>query len=222
MIDRRFTQAIEAPDARTPSLHAVGAVIASLLILAGATAGNAETPPPVDATAPYLEEARRLAKSFSSRLQGELQAALSASEPQNAVANCRLVAPAKANELTEQHGWSVARTALRVRNPRNAPTLRERAVLLDFQRRAAAGEHLSAMEHIAIVEDGGLPYVHYMRAITTGGVCLTCHGESIDDPVREAIAALYPADAATGFTPGSLRGAFTFVRPLAPAEEHSP
>jgi hypothetical protein len=32
--------------------------------------------------------------------------------------------------------------------------------------------------------------------------------------VKDAIRASYPADAATGFDQGELRGAFTFVKPL--------
>jgi hypothetical protein len=165
----------------------------------------------------YVDEARSLAKTFSSRLQGELQAALGTGPAEDAVANCRMVAPAIANDLIEQRGWSVGRTALRVRNPRNAPTLAERAVLVDFQRRAAEGEHLSSLEHVSVVERDGLSYLHYMRAIPTRGVCLTCHGAAVSEPVLERIAQLYPADAATGFELGELRGAFTFVYPLPPA-----
>ncbi|MEO0973783.1 MAG: DUF3365 domain-containing protein [Pseudomonadota bacterium] len=155
-----------------------------------------------------------MATTFSSRLQGELQAALGSGPAQDAIRVCRVVAPTTAKELTARRGWFVARTALRVRNPRNAPTLEERAVLLDFQRRAEAGEHLSAMEYAAVVDTAGVPYVHYMRAIPTKGVCLTCHGPAVAEAVTAEIRGTYPADAATGFQLGELRGAFTFVTPL--------
>lgn len=55
----------------------------------------------------------------------------------------------------------------------------------------------------------------YMKAIPMQGMCMTCHGgqELIPDNVKERLATLYPDDQATGFTPGSLRGAFTVSIP---------
>jgi cytochrome c551/c552 len=70
------------------------------------------------------------------------------------------------------------------------------------------------MESATVVEEGDRRYLHYMKAIPTQEVCLACHGSNVKEPVREAIAKQYPADAATGFEKGELRGAFTFVKPL--------
>ena len=44
--------------------------------------------------------------------------------------------------------------------------------------------------------------------ITTGAVCLRCHGKSIAPEVSSAIRAAYPNDQATGFDEGDLRGVF--------------
>lgn len=165
-------------------------------------------------TAAQIDEARGLAKRFSERLQGALQSALAEGGPEMAIGVCREEAPSIAGELSREGDWAVGRTALRVRNPRNAPSVRERAVLMRFLRRAEAGEDLAGMEHAAIVGEGDDRLLHYMKAIPTGGLCLTCHGKSLAPGLKDAIRASYPADAATGFEQGELRGAFTFVRPL--------
>jgi len=172
--------------------------------------GGSEPPPPQT----EIQEARSLAKAFMERLQGELQAALQQGGAAAAIGICRTEAPSIAGELSRQRDWAVGRTALRVRNPRNAPSVRERAILMQFQLRAEGGEELAGMEHAAVVEEDGLRYLHYMKAIPTAGLCLTCHGSSLAPEVQEAVHALYPSDAATGFEQGELRGAFSFVKPL--------
>ncbi len=195
--------------------------LGSLLVVV-AYAGQAAGPASDAADEPargQIETARSLAEQFMRRLGGELTAALEEGGPAAAIEICRSAAPDVAGELSRRHGWVVGRTALRVRNPRNAPSVRERGVLMRFQQRAEAGEDLTGMEHAAIIDEGGDRILHYMKAIPTAGVCLTCHGGSVDPAVRAAIHAIYPSDAATGFEIGELRGAFTFVKPLPSARE---
>ena len=43
--------------------------------------------------------------------------------------------------------------------------------------------------------------------------CLACHGETLAEPVAQAIDRLYPEDQARGYQPGDLRGAFTITWP---------
>jgi len=161
-----------------------------------------------------IEAARGLVKGFFTELKGELQAAIKEGGPAHAIGVCQEVAPSIAGQMSEKSGWAVGRTALKVRNPRNSPSVRERAVLMEFKRRHAEGESFKKMESATVIQEGGRRYLHYMKAIPTQEVCLACHGANVKEPVREAIAAQYPADAATGFEKGELRGAFTFVKPL--------
>jgi hypothetical protein len=51
----------------------------------------------------------------------------------------------------------------------------------------------------------------WMKPIMTAPLCLTCHGDALDPELAAVIAERYPADRATGFTPGELRGAFYVV-----------
>ncbi len=179
-----------------------------LSAMLASTAGATE--PPADLVA----EARGLAKAYVTELKGALLAAIEEGGAPHAIGVCGAEAPGIATAISTKSGWAVGRTALRVRNPRNAPSPEERAVLMRFLERAAAGEDLKKMEYAAVVETGGQKYLHYMKAIPTGQVCLTCHGSNVDPETMRAIRTRYPADAATGFELGELRGAFTFVRPL--------
>ncbi|WP_200181213.1 Tll0287-like domain-containing protein [Ectothiorhodospira mobilis] len=162
----------------------------------------------------YVGEARDIAQEFAARLKGELESALEEGGASQAIGVCGAAAPAIGARLGKETGWAVGRTALRVRNPRNAPDSRERAVMTSFQQQHAEGVELQGMERIGIVEEGGLRYVHYMKPIPTQEVCLTCHGGDVKGPIQQALAERYPADAATGFREGEMRGAFTFIKPL--------
>jgi hypothetical protein len=170
-----------------------------------------ESPEPPEA---LRTEAREIAKRYMMGLKGKLQAAMQDKGPAGALDVCSEAAPGIAGKLSQEAGWAVGRTSLKVRNPRNAPSVEERAVLMRFEARAAAGEPVEALEHAGVLEIGGDRYLHYMKAIPTGGICLTCHGNSLPPEVAEAVDRVYPSDAATGFEEGDLRGAFTFVKPL--------
>jgi cytochrome c551/c552 len=192
------------------------AIAAGLGLTAGSAAAQTDETKTANADVPQAEikAARGLVKGFASELKGELQAAIKDGGPPHAIGVCQEVAPSIAGEMSEKSGWAVGRTALKVRNPRNSPSVRERAVLMDFKQRHAEGESFKTMESATVVEEGDRRYLHYMKAIPTQEVCLACHGSNVKEPVRKAIDAQYPADAATGFEKGELRGAFTFVKPL--------
>ena len=192
------------------------AIAAGLGLTAAASPARADEAQAATGEVPQaeIEAARGLVKGFFTELKGELQSAIKEGGPAHAIGVCQEVAPSIAGEMSEKSGWAVGRTALKVRNPRNTPSVRERAVLMEFKQRHAEGESFKTMESATVVEEGDRRYLHYMKAIPTQEVCLACHGSNVKKPVQEAIAAQYPADAATGFKQGELRGAFTFVKPL--------
>jgi hypothetical protein len=64
------------------------------------------------------------------------------------------------------------------------------------------------------VIEKGKRHFRYMKAIPTGKVCLSCHGEKLDPAVAAKLKALYPRDKAVGFRSGDIRGAFTIIQPL--------
>ncbi len=129
-------------------------------------------------------------------LKQELRKALTeamARGPEAAVDVCAVEAPAIARRAARD-GVVVGRTALKLRNPLNAPPT------------WAVGA-LAGLDS-ARVFDLGEGRAGYLEPIRLEALCTTCHGAAVEPALRQRITALYPADQATGFSTGDLRGAF--------------
>jgi hypothetical protein len=183
--------------------------VASLAACALAGATWADEPNPEQ-----VAQARAAVKSLGEGLKSQLMAAIEAGGPVSAISVCRSIAPELAAQTSQAAGLTVGRTALRVRNPTNAPDEWERATLADFANEIAAGADPQTLERAEAVTDAsGAATFRYMKAIPMGGEpCLTCHGAP-EPALKAEIARLYPQDQATGFKPGELRGAFTIKGP---------
>jgi hypothetical protein len=161
----------------------------------------------------WVGKSRELSTQLGKELKAELGAAIEKGGPVAAIEVCRSRAPAIAARLSAESGSRVGRTALKVRNAGNAPDDLERAVLEQFAGDLASGRIEGPLEAaFEIKREGGIER-HYMRAIPTEALCLTCHGETLAPELAAAIAREYPNDQATGFKLGELRGAFRVVWP---------
>ena len=156
-----------------------------------------------------LTLSRDAAAQLGQELGATLLAALGTDGPIEAIGICSVEASPIAARLSEQAGASVGRTALRIRNPDNAPDAGARDVLAAFERDLAAGA-TAAPEHFETRPDGS---ARYMSAIVTQPLCVTCHGSDIAPEVAAAITERYPEDQARGFAVGELRGAFLVTWP---------
>lgn len=186
--------------------------IAALAFILAVTALIA--PARADATSQQrIEASRAVIGDFATRLKGALTAEIERTGPPGAVAVCRDTAPAIAAEASAKTGWVVGRTSLKTRNPDNAPDAWEREILEEFAARRMAGEDPAGMDAWTIVNRDGRQQFRYMKAIPTASLCLTCHGTNIDPTVKKAIDDAYPADVATGYGEGDVRGAFTITQP---------
>lgn len=185
------------------------------LLLAGATAALATDPDP------RIAESRAAAQELGGALKSVLVAAMQAGGPVSAISFCNAKAPQIAGEISTRRGLDVGRTALKFRNPANAPDSWERAVLERFEQEKAAGAAVDSLEFAETVttEEGSV--FRYMKVIPTGEVCLACHGSTLAPEVAARIAELYPEDAATGFSAGDIRGAFTITQPVQAAHAES-
>lgn len=117
--------------------------------------------------------------------------------PGHAVAVCREEAPRIAAAVAEEKGVKIGRTALKLRNPQNQPPAWAKELMDQAQAEPAFLK--SPQGDLAAL----LP-------IKLQAQCLLCHGSrtQIPDEVRTALAEHYPADRATGFKEGDLRGWF--------------
>lgn len=147
-------------------------------------------------------------------LKGELLKAMKEGGPVAAIPVCHEKAPAIAQQVSSEKGVTVSRTSLNYRNPENAPVAWQKTVLEDFEARKAKGEDPQKMAYSAVVESNGKKEFRFMKAIPTGGVCLNCHGATVQPDVLTKIKALYPDDKATGYVVGDIRGAFVVTKPF--------
>ena len=160
-----------------------------------------------------MDAARAAAMDFGKALLGELQKAIAAGGAENAIGVCNVEAPQIAADKSAEKHMTIRRTSLKLRQPDNKPDAWEIQQLQSFERRKAAGENPAAIETGEYVEKDGRKVFRYMKAIPTGELCLNCHGSALKPDVAAKLKALYPADAATGFKVGDLRGAFTITEP---------
>ncbi len=181
----------------------------SLALLLAAPSQAKEVP--ADDVEARIAASQAAIQTFGSTLQAHLQTAMQEGGPLQAIEVCQQVAPGIADEISAATGWSVGRTSLRLRNPDNAPDEWERTVLQDFERLQQAGQPAAELTRHEVFEQNDEAVFRYMRAIPTAGLCLTCHGEPSGD-IQHALERLYPADEATGYSEGEVRGAFTVIQ----------
>lgn len=160
------------------------------------------------------KQSRIVVSDFMVLLKKELKGAMKEGGPTNAIKVCKNKAPQIAADMSQKHGWRVARTSLKLRNPQNEPDAWEIKVMNEFEKRKAAGEPVKKLEFGKIVTIDGKKQFRYMKAIPTGKVCLKCHGAKIDPDVEAALKQNYPRDKARGFKEGDIRGAFTIIQPM--------
>jgi len=179
------------------------AALQTLLLMSGA---QAETP-----TGAHRDEAAELAGEFVGLLKPQLKRAMTEGGPTHAIAVCADVAPAIADSLSAESGWSVKRVSLKSRNASRAvPDAWEQAVLREFDRRQAAGEAAASINFGEVV---GNTY-RFMQAQGVEPVCLVCHGQALSQPVTDTLRQYYPDDWATGYSLGQVRGAISLSKDL--------
>lgn len=171
------------------------------------------------ATAAPQARAQAAAKAFSGGLRKQLQGRMAEGGPLAAVDFCKVEAPKIAAAMEAEHGVRLGRVPVtgKMRNPANAPNAWQAGVLAEFERRAAAGE---PADTLAVMQDEGLPEgvaLRMARGIKVEPGCLACHGKTVAEPVKAAIARHYPDDAATGFDVDDLRGLLWVEVPAKPA-----
>lgn len=149
---------------------------------------------------PQVNAARAAMKDLGRTLLARLDKALVDKGPRAAIDVCASAAQPLTREVAEKHGIELGRTSHKLRNPKNAPRPWVKPWL-----QANAGKRVEAVKG-AVYDLGNRLGV--VEPIGTKGVCVTCHGTSVDPDLERAIRDKYPKDRATGFEIGELRGAF--------------
>lgn len=202
---------------RTPRSGRGAVVVCGAVALFGFGVG-CERSEPERAATPSLtaEEGAATAMAASDRLIQTLLArlgeAIAEGGPEGAISVCQDVAQEMTDQIASEEGIEIRRTALRVRNPENAPDAFEREVLERWVREGVP----AAPERVVVEDADGGRTLRWMRPIRLADMCVTCHGtaEQVPEGVEARLAEFYPQDEAIGFAPGDLRGAFSARVPL--------
>ncbi len=152
------------------------------------------------------EQANQIVQQFAGQLKPKLKAAIQSGGLVHAIDVCSVEAPKIAQQMSAETGWSVKRVSLKARNQSSAiPDAFEKKVLESFDARLKAGEPAAGLQYSALA-DGEF---RYLRAQPVEAVCLNCHGVTLQEDVKKALATHYPEDSATGYALGDVRGAFS-------------
>jgi hypothetical protein len=131
------------------------------------------------------------------QLSGKLTDAMSTGGPAAAISVCKVEAPEVAKRVSEEHGLTIGRTGVRLRNQSNtAPNWASGMV-----------DEKVAEPSFVMLSDGKAAA---LLPIKLQAQCVMCHGleDQITPDVKSQLAELYPDDRATGFKEGDLRGWF--------------
>lgn len=161
----------------------------------------------------YLKQAQTATQAMASQLKQHLVSAIKSGGPTTAITVCNSIAPALAQQVSEQHKLNIHRVSLKTRNALNQPDLFEKQILTQWQ----ADPQQVPTDGIAKVEQQDNQQIfRYMKPIRIEAACLQCHGatETIKPEVKELLKQYYPDDMATGYQEGDLRGAFSVSIPI--------
>ena len=146
-----------------------------------------------------VDQAKSALNPFKKALKETLFKALETS-PEVAIDVCSKRAP----ELAQQASTgtvTVGRSALRLRNPANAPRPWLEKAMAELAKEKPGTE----AQRVVTLPDGT---VGYAEAIWTAAPCLVCHGKTIAPALEAKLKAAYPKDAARSFAEGDFRGVF--------------
>lgn len=160
-------------------------------------------------TEKQLLESREATQQLGSQLKNKLKNSLQSGGPIEALTICNIEAKNIAGRVSNELDLKVRRTSLKLRNTANASDDWENEVLHYFEQQKKSGVDITELEIYEITKDISGKWFRYMKAIPTVEVCLVCHGESIAEPIKKKLQALYPNDQAIDFKVGDIRGAFT-------------
>jgi hypothetical protein len=161
---------------------------------AGSSAGGAPAPESV-------ARGKQAVGALKRQLVAALTEAIKSGAPA-AIGVCSGVAPGIAQSVGGR-GVTVGRATRKPRNPANAAAGWRADALAQFESMVAAGRSLDGATWASQLPDGATAYA---EPLVIQQLCVACHGAQLAPEVTAALAARYPADQATGYAVGDLRG----------------
>lgn len=151
----------------------------------------------------YLKRGQEIAAATFATLSSRVQKAMQEGGVTNAVQYCNLAAHPLVDSLEQVYQADIKRTSLKVRNPKNKPTDKERQQLQRYQTQFKAGNTLEPL-----VQKINNQLV-FQAPIYVMPLCEKCHGKIGDQLKKQdyaTIQKLYPLDKAINYKSGDFRG----------------
>ena len=152
----------------------------------------------------YLKKGKQITQATFKELSGNLMQQMKLGGPSQAVPFCNLQALPITNQISKKFNVTIKRTSDKLRNPKNSPNKREKAIIKQYQILLEKDKEL-----IPIVEVGSDNMKHYYAPIKLNTKCLACHGElrkNLSVKTDSLIKSLYPNDIAINYEKGDFRG----------------
>lgn len=157
-----------------------------------------------------LNDDQRIAKGAAAssallqKLGGEVKKNMETSGPVKTLEFCSMNALPMTEQVGKEHGTKIQRLSLKNRNPLNAATGEDKALLEQWETMLKNGQSLPSHE---LKKLSSSQSVYYKPILINNEACLKCHGDiASGSPLGKAIATTYPEDKALGYKMGDLRG----------------
>lgn len=145
-----------------------------------------------------------IANASQKAFVGALMKAINEKGTAGAVSFCNVHAFPIADSLSKHYNCTIQRISDRYRNPADKPDIADSVVIADYQAQKTVGATLTTR-----LSEQENQVIYYKPIMIGMPACLKCHGDTntdIDMPTVAAIRNKYPADLATGYKQGDLRG----------------
>lgn len=121
---------------------------------------------------------------------------------------CNIEAIPLTAKFEKEYNAGIKRVSDRNRNPNNAASSSETALIENFGERLAKGEKPEPV----VITEGTVKRLYF--PIVTNAMCLQCHGkpETINPEVLQKIKQLYPNDLALGYDVNEVRGLWRITK----------
>jgi hypothetical protein len=152
-----------------------------------------------------LSRGREIVAQAGKALSGVLLEAIRTGGLTNALPLCSVQAIPLTTSLAQANDVQLRRVSHRPRNPANRANEQEIALIKDYESKLSADQPPQP----TTFADGEGAASFYAPIVIKTNLCLNCHGipsETLKPDIIPLVETLYPADEATGFDLGDVRG----------------
>lgn len=159
----------------------------------------------------YTEQGKKIAEASFKKLSSQLKQAMKSGGVESAIVFCNSAAIPLTNILSTEHGATIKRTSLKLRNPDNAPDSLEKVMLNMYLIMSRMRNPIMVPK---ILEKNEEEIQFYAPIMIGSEACLKCHGvigKTLEASSYASIIKHYPKDNAINYRMGEFRGMWSIT-----------